>query len=342
MHPVLIIIVQLAAMPEVRRKDAASPKRSPRGSPLPTSGGLPRAGNRDNGQNMLMRSVGLMSHRSIISMGAAQRGTPFGTLTAEESEMLKRTLDDRRRAWQQPGAEPLSKARALAILKRKEQRSVMISQLIAFTLYAVVYMSALLMQRPILESHDLEGAIEAVFVDQQTSTASGGFTFEQIASHADVFTWMEEVFLPVVYTDTWYNGDDRDDLDEHTIGAQTVFVGGFRLLQVRGGDGHGSRCYDSIWSQIQPRCLDYEESQETYGPSTEGFTYSCDPSDDEICGFYIDFAIGNHTFPEQIDRLQALKTGRWLDESTRYLYIDTSMYLLRRPILGLVSMIYKT
>ena len=80
--------------------------------------------------------------------------------------------------------------------------------------------------------------------------ASGAFTFEEISSHADVFTWMQEVFLPVVYTDTWYNGDDRDDLDEHTIGAQTVFVGGFRLLQVRGGHGGGDRCYDSVWSQV--------------------------------------------------------------------------------------------
>jgi hypothetical protein len=118
----------------------------------------------------------------------------------------------------------------------------MLCELLQFVLYATVYVSALLMQRPILESHDLESAIESVFVDQPVRAASGGFTFEEISSHADVFTWMDEVFLPVVYTglslslshvlvlraDTWYNGEDRDDVDEHTIGSQTVFVGGFR------------------------------------------------------------------------------------------------------------------
>ena len=40
----------------------------------------------------------------------------------------------------------------------------------------------------------------------------------------------------MVYTDSWYNNDALDDLDEHTINMQTVFVGGFRLLQQRGGE----------------------------------------------------------------------------------------------------------
>eukprot|EP01043_Picozoa_sp_COSAG02_P031759 COSAG02_NODE_2088_length_9877_cov_3.833299_1_plen_1373_part_00 len=302
-------------MPQINRK---------RRSPSPPAGPSPDP-NVNSRTNSLSGATMMMAHRSIISVGTKK--TPFGSITAEETQVLRRTLADRRRAWARPGSQPLSKERTLAILRRKEKRSVMISQLFQFTLTALVYVSALLMQRPILESHDLESAIEAVFVNQPVRSASGGFTFQEISSHADVFTWMDEVFLPVVYTDTWYNGDDREDVDEHTIGAQTVFVGGFRLLQIRGGDGSGSRCYDSVWSAVQPRCLDNGEDQETYGPAgAEGFSYACDPSDDAVCGFFIDFAIGNHTFAEQVERFDALEAGRWLDERTRYLYIDTSMY----------------
>ena len=137
----------------------------------------------------------------------------------------------------------------------------------------------------------------------------------------------------MVYTDSWYNDDALDDLDEHTINMQTVFVGGFRLLQQRGGEGGGSNCYDSVvWDPIQPRCLDYEEDQTTFGPpsgrakETGGFDHRCDPADEDMCGFYVDFAIGNHTRAEQVTRLNTLKSARWLDDQTRYLYIDTSMY----------------
>ena len=304
-------------MPQVKRQ-APSPTAALRRSPDPNTSSV--------SNSLTISGMMMAGNRSIISVGAKSKATPFGSITAEESAMLKRTLADRRRAWAQPGTEPLSRERTLAILRRKEKRSVMISELLQFALYTLVYISAVLMQRPILWSHDLESAIESVFVKQTVSQVSGGFAFEEISSHADVFTWMHEVFLPVVYADTWYNGDDSDDLDEHTIGAQTVFVGGFRLLQIRGGEGQGSHCYESVWSKIQPRCLDDEESQATYGPGTEGFTYACDPSDEDVCGFYIDFAIGNHTFVDQVNRLEKLKTGRWLDEQTRYLYIDTSMY----------------
>lgn len=289
--------------------------------------------------NSLSRATMMMAHRSIISVGTKK--SPFGSITAEEAQILKRTLADRRRAWAPPGSEPLCKERALAILRRKEKRSIMISELFQFVLTILVYVSALLMQRPILESHDLESAIESVFVNRPVRAASGGFTFQEVSSHADVFTWMDDVFLPAVYTDTWYNGDDRDDVDEHTIGAQTVFVGGFRLLQIRGGEGAGSRCYDSVWSAVHPRCLDYAEDQETYGPAgAEGFSYACDPSDDTVCGFFINFEIGNHTFAEQAERFDALEAARWLDEKTRYMYIDTSMYNNNYKLWARVALVF--
>eukprot|EP01043_Picozoa_sp_COSAG02_P058091 COSAG02_NODE_7170_length_3138_cov_113.769231_2_plen_184_part_01 len=137
-------------MPQVFRKQRS---QSPSGRPSP-----------DPKPNSLTRATMMMAHRSIISVGAKK--SPFGSITAEETQILKRTLEDRRRAWAQPGSEPLSKERALAILRRKEKRSVMISELFQFVLTMLVYVSALLMQRPILESHDLESAIESVFVNR--------------------------------------------------------------------------------------------------------------------------------------------------------------------------------
>lgn len=132
-------------MPEVKRKPSP---RGDRSSP--------------EGDGMMLRSAGLMGHRSIISLTGA-----FGSINSEEREILERTLADRRGAWGQPGTEPLSKARAAAILKRKESRSTMIGELLLYCLYAFVYVTTLTMQRPILEAHYLENAIEAAMLKQK-------------------------------------------------------------------------------------------------------------------------------------------------------------------------------
>ena len=65
----------------------------------------------------------------------------------------------------------LSKARAAAILKRKESRSTMIGELLLYCLYAFVYVTTLTMQRPILEAHYLENAIEAAMLKQKVRRA---------------------------------------------------------------------------------------------------------------------------------------------------------------------------
>ena len=49
----------------------------------------------------------------------------------------------------------------------------------------------------------------------------------------DVFTWLDEAFIPTIYDAFWYNGDERELADQHTFGpGHTRMVGGWRILQV--------------------------------------------------------------------------------------------------------------
>jgi hypothetical protein len=223
--------------------------------------------------------------------------------------------------------------------------------MLKFILFCTVYVNVLAFQRQATEGREVQHAIRGALLDVSVShkqrllrgpgvihshsllVGAQGATagsFHEIDNSAQAWGWLEEVCVPALFSDTYYQGSTRSDVHRHALGLHTVALGGLRLRQVRGGkDGSSGRCFASKYDHVQPRCLDSQESAVWLpsggsrgpeacegvlhpgpcgGPTDVGachttacgarrgaacaFDYSCDGNTGK-CGFALDFGFGN-------------------------------------------------
>eukprot|EP00899_Mesostigma_viride_P015329 jgi/Mesvir1/23798/Mv10611-RA.1 len=198
-------------------------------------------------------------------------------------------------------------------------------RLIAFLLQLFVYIAILIIQRDIKDSHILEDMVEYELVGRPSDD---GLTFKDIVNAEELWSWSEEVLMPLLYTQEYYNGEPLEEAVMHTIGLQTKFIGGIRVTQERYGMD-GDECYESQYDRIGLHCRG-GESKEPFGSPPDplvapAFEYRCDPRDD-FCGFFVDMDLGLESVEEEKAELDMLKEGRWIDVQTKTVAFDCTLY----------------
>ena len=132
-----------------------------------------------------------------------------------------------------------------------------------FICFWLVYVVALFRERDTAAMNSLDYLVERSIVGLEDTA---GTDFNEIATFGNVFSWLDEAFIPTVYDDVWYNGDRKDRIDQHTFGpGHTRMVGGWRVLQERYAE-NGTSCYVGRFDRLRPVCVTNEPTQDSYGP----------------------------------------------------------------------------
>ena len=84
-----------------------------------------------------------------------------------------------------------------------------------FICFWLVYVVALFRERNTAAMNSLDYLVERSIVGLEDTA---GTDFNEIATFGNVFSWLDEAFIPTVYDDVWYNGDRKDRIDQHTFG----------------------------------------------------------------------------------------------------------------------------
>lgn len=201
--------------------------------------------------------------------------------------------------------------------------------MVYFTLFLIIVS----LQRDISKGHDVEDAVLQQVVGAMTSGLENNFAFSDIGSIDDWFTWVELALIPTLYSTTWYNGENRSEATLHTIGYLSHFLGGLRILQTRSVSNVGSYCYATPLENIVAECLSEEGlSQDRFGNATlhpevlthPAFTYSTDSLGAD--GFQVLLSFDKSSVAQEVERVDTLKRLRWVDEYTRQLVIDGTLY----------------
>eukprot|EP00899_Mesostigma_viride_P027378 jgi/Mesvir1/7825/Mv11766-RA.1 len=198
-------------------------------------------------------------------------------------------------------------------------------RLIAFLLQLIVYIVILYLQRDIKDSHILEEMVEYELVGRPTPD---GTAFTDILTADEFWEWTDQLFIPLLYDRTYYNGDPMEEALLHTIGYQTKFIGGVRMLQTRYAV-NGSSCYPSRYDAIGLHCRS-GSSMQSFGVNdaplhTPAFDWRCDPRDD-YCGFFMDLDLGGETIDDELEEVEQLKKGLWVDFLTKSITLDAILY----------------
>ena len=151
----------------------------------------------------------------------------------------------------------------IAEIQRMRQRRVWLRDLGMFICFWLVYVVALFRERDTAAMNSLDYLVERSIVGLEDTA---GTDFNEIATFGNVFSWLDEAFIPTVYDDVWYNGDRKDRIDQHTFGpGHTRMVGGWRVLQERYAE-NGTSCYVGRFDRLRPVCVTNEPTQDSYGP----------------------------------------------------------------------------
>ena len=111
--------------------------------------------------------------------------------------------------------------------------------------------SVLTLQRGLNTSNLLNQAIFFSLLDEEAVSADGEtFTWNDIKEINEFWDWTSTVLVKQLYT----NESDFSE-EEFTLNGQNRLVGGLRFGQTRGKPNTGSRCYNTHFNKIGPRCL---------------------------------------------------------------------------------------
>ncbi len=59
------------------------------------------------------------------------------------------------------------------------------------------------------------------------------YSWNEIGNFEQFWDWLEQVYLPLMFNEQWYNSDPLDPLLVHTLNYQSRLVGGYRIGQTR-------------------------------------------------------------------------------------------------------------
>ena len=202
-----------------------------------------------------------------------------------------------------------------------------------FMIYFALFLAIISLQRDISKGHDVEDAVQQKVVGATTSGLEPNIAFGDIGTIDDWFSWVELALIPTLFTTTWYNGENRSDDMLHTIGYSSHFIGGLRLLQTRSLNYSGSYCYETPLENLVDGCLSEESgSQDSFGDSSlhpevlahPAFQYSTNSFG--ATGFQFLLSFDKSGIAEEVERVETLKRLRWVDEYTRELIVDGTIY----------------
>lgn len=157
---------------------------------------------------------------------------------------------------------------------------------------------------------------------------------------------MNNVLAPNLNIDTLYNGDPVPDADLHIVAAYNRLVGNVRIKQIRIVEGTCSP--SSRFEDYVKFCYSdsLQISKTAYGPGGN-FTYSSPSNDFPFVsaydqrdypkgGFIVDLKL-NDSSANVLQKIDKLKTGGWIDKSTRVVVVAFNVYNPNLNLIGVVQ-----
>eukprot|EP01006_Ploeotia_vitrea_P027204 TRINITY_DN60062_c0_g1_i1.p1 TRINITY_DN60062_c0_g1~~TRINITY_DN60062_c0_g1_i1.p1 ORF type:complete len:817 (-),score=74.02 TRINITY_DN60062_c0_g1_i1:414-2864(-) len=175
--------------------------------------------------------------------------------------------------------------------------------------------------------------------------------FYTLANTAEFFEWMDGVFLPTAYPETWYNGDEFDDYEKQFPMWYNYLVGKIRMRQLRvkkNEDCQVSSKFEFAVDTCYPPFQIGKSNHEPYGPAAvttpnnvkQAFIWRdaselCKGAD--LCrsivsgkaalyppsGYAWDFSKSLEGARRELKQLQQ---ARWIDYETRAIIIEFTLY----------------
>jgi polycystin 1L2 len=196
----------------------------------------------------------------------------------------------------------------------------------------------------------------------------GSFSaFTEVSDGASWFEFMESTFPDVAFPVAYYNGDEYEDENLGNVADHFMLIGAVGVRQVRVKNNTCSlKGSDKIFPYVKNCFGEYSTSTEDRGP----FGPEVEPGDDRAfkystsldlgckvgCSTETNLGItyGGGGFFEQLpsarnastnqdvkDKIEQLRTDRWIDRQTRAIFVEFTVYSLTSKLLAVVSLWYE-
>mmetsp|Transcript_21036 Transcript_21036/g.68078 ORF Transcript_21036/g.68078 Transcript_21036/m.68078 type:complete len:803 (+) Transcript_21036:69-2477(+) len=205
----------------------------------------------------------------------------------------------------------------------------------------IAYFTIILLQRSVLDSHDVEISIKSLLDSKATYVENDAvpewleeLVFDEVVNFEDIFEWTTNAFIPLVFPEQeWYNGDPWTEEENNYIGNYNRLVGGFIIAQRRVIPNHAGTCpKNSRFKNFAPTCwpklmVDGSNLDKApFGPWYDETRYTYDAASRA-------HAVEVIVDPEYALRVvEQLRTDRFLDKRTREVEIGFTIYNPNRDI----------
>lgn len=165
---------------------------------------------------------------------------------------------------------------------------------------------------PILPEYYMHSSLETALLDTETpmkseqtedeiSSSIGGYSFKQVSNAEQFFYWLNTVFAPTIWKDTWYNYDTLSNDELYNINFHNKVIGGVHLYQTRfktNNFGEGYCVRNHVLNSLSNKCIGGLSKQNfkcgtreksdcaQFGKSGyKAFTYRCNQGE---CSYFVD------------------------------------------------------
>lgn len=186
-------------------------------------------------------------------------------------------------------------------------------------------------------------------------------SFEAITSIADWWTFHDKVFSAVVFPNTWYNGQDLDKQLLGNVNGKYALMGavGLRQQRVKTDSCKIRDRFQSVTNLCLEDMSSSTEDRAPYGSPIGGstlLTYQYKTAAELGCrvgcvysGYFkiyhgggfvepLPSARSNMTLTKVKTRLDDLKAGLWVDEQTRVLFTEFTVYNIQTDLVATVTL----
>lgn len=196
-----------------------------------------------------------------------------------------------------------------------------------YLLFYVLFFWVIVGQTQTRDRYELERAMTS-YVQQATFDADGS-VLEDIQNLEDVWSWLENAFVPAVFPEeTWYNGERKTGAETGFLMEYNRLVGGFQLVLQKVVPDHEDCHVSPRFGQWAGHCFNrYHDSvrqEMAYGPSHDPYKYTFwEAYSDDQAGYHVRFPLDRKFALRQ---LKELKSDQFLDRESRELVIDFTVY----------------
>jgi hypothetical protein len=196
-----------------------------------------------------------------------------------------------------------------------------------YLLFYMIFFWVIAGQTQTRNRYELEGAMTSYIA--QAPFDDDGSVLEDIQNLDDVWSWLENAFVPAVFPEqVWYNGEEYSDTETGFLMEYNKLVGGFQLVQQKVISDHEECHVSPRFGQWAGHCyIRYDDSvrqEQPFGPSHDPHKYAFwEAYSEEQAGYHVQFPLDRKFAMRQ---LQELRDDKFLDKETRELVIDFTVY----------------